>query len=119
MHQAATQVGEDVILLIKTLAYRVSTPLLYWKVLPDRKFNAATTRFDSLVTELIGKERANLAAAVAAAAATGCSVSSGSKGDSCLLTQLVQANTSEAGTGSEGSRNVLTSEEVPLLTLCY
>jgi hypothetical protein len=117
MHQGATQAGNDLSLLIKTVTNRVSTPLPYWKVVPDMKFNAATKRFDTLVTELIGKERAKLAAA---AAGTGGDVISGSGRDSCLLTQLVQADTAEGGVASENSRNLLTAAEVLLLlTLLY
>eukprot|EP00953_Heterococcus_sp_UTEX-ZZ885_P002317 1766-Heterococcus_DN1.PRE.7 len=124
-------------LMLKTLAYRVLAPVPVWKLLPDRQFNAATKRFDSLITGLIAQEKARLAAAGMTDAsttdtttATGSDTgtigadTSGVKG-SCLLTQLVQYGAAtETATGtasstankdnkdSESYRYALTSKEI-------
>jgi hypothetical protein len=102
-------------MMVKTLGHRVLAPLALWKIVPNRRFDAATKRFDALATGLIAQEKAKLAAAAGTAA-------NGSVKDSCLLTQLVQYGEGDAsdtaGAASEsGPRNVLTSEEVLLLPL--
>jgi hypothetical protein len=115
--QGTTQTGQDVIMMVKTLGHRVLAPLALWKIVPNRRFDAATKRFDALATGLIAQEKAKLAAAASAGIAA-----NGSAKDSCLLTQLVQYGEGDAsdtaGAASEsGPRNVLTSEEVLLLLL--
>jgi hypothetical protein len=120
--QGTTTTGQDITLMVKTLGHRVLTPLALWNAVPNRRFNAATKRFDALATGLILEEKAKLAA-VAAADANDTSTSTSSSSsvkDSCLLTQLVQygegdASDTAATAASEGPRNVLTSEEVRAL----
>jgi hypothetical protein len=113
--------------MTKTIAYRTLAPVPLWKILPDRQFNAATMRFDALITGLIAQEKARLAAAgIASSTTTGTDEvtdTSGVKG-SCLLTQLVQydiatettraANTSadKDSKDTEITRYALTSKEV-------
>eukprot|EP00953_Heterococcus_sp_UTEX-ZZ885_P002310 1765-Heterococcus_DN1.PRE.4 len=126
--------ASDMELMLKTLAYRTLAPVPVWKLLPDRQSNAATKRFDSLITGLIAQEKARLAAAGITDASTTDTTTtngtdevtdtSGVKG-SCLLTQLVQygaATETAAGTASstanqdnkdsESSRYALTSKEI-------
>eukprot|EP00953_Heterococcus_sp_UTEX-ZZ885_P031667 16596-Heterococcus_DN1.PRE.2 len=98
--------------MVKTLGHRVLSPLALWKIVPNRRFDAATKRFDTLATGLIAQEKAKLAAAASAGTAA-----NGSAKDSCLLTQLVQYGEGDAGdtagaASESGPRNVLTSEEV-------
>eukprot|EP00953_Heterococcus_sp_UTEX-ZZ885_P002314 1766-Heterococcus_DN1.PRE.4 len=129
----AVEAAHDIQVMVKTLAYRILAPVSVWKLLPDRQFNAATKRFDALITGLIAQEKARLAAAgiTDTSTATGTDAdkvtdTSGVKG-SCLLTQLVHygAATKAAGAAttadkdSESSRYALTSEEVliPLLVI--
>jgi hypothetical protein len=115
--------------MVKTVAYRILAPVPVWKILPDRQFNAATKRFDALITGLIAQEKARLAAAGITDTSTDTGTTStdadevtdtsGVKG-SCLLTQLVQYGiateatnaTITADTDSESSRYALTSNEV-------
>jgi hypothetical protein len=126
--------------MLKTLAYRILAPVPVWKLLPDRQFNAATKRFDALITGLIVQEKARLAAAGMTNAGTTdtgttntdeVTDTSGVKG-SCLLTQLVQYGAAtEAATGtasstankdnkdSESSRYALTSKEVLCILLLH
>jgi hypothetical protein len=128
--QGGSQDARDVELIVKTLAYRALAPVPVWKLVPDRQFNAATKRFDALITGLIAQEKARLAAAGITGTTTDTSASrtdtdvgtdtSGVKG-SCLLTQLVQygaateattATSMTADKDSESSRYALTSKEV-------
>jgi hypothetical protein len=109
--QGSTQAAADIMLIMNTMSHRLSTPLPFWKVLPDRPFNAATKRFNALAAQLIAQEKAKLADA-----GGGTSTTSSSVKDSCLLTQLVQCDASDTaaagGGASEVSRNTLSSEEV-------
>jgi hypothetical protein len=122
--------------MVKTVAYRILAPVPVWKILPDRQFNAATKRFDALITGLIAQEKARLAAAGITDTRTATSIigtdevtdTSGVKG-SYLLTQLVQYGITTEATGAdasitadeatERSRYALTSKEVtvPLMIL--
>jgi hypothetical protein len=115
--QGSTQAAADIISIMNTVSHRLSTPLPFWKILPDRSFDAATQRFDALAAQLIAQEKAKLATD---ATGTSSSASSSMK-DSCLLTQLVQCDASDtsvaaasagAGGASEVLRNQLSSEEV-------
>eukprot|EP00953_Heterococcus_sp_UTEX-ZZ885_P002309 1765-Heterococcus_DN1.PRE.3 len=125
VNAGAVEAAHDIQVMVKTLAYRILAQLPVWKLLPDRQFNAATKRFDALITGLIAQEKARLAAAgiTDTSTATGTDAdkvtdTSGVKG-SCLLTQLVQygAATKAAGAAttadkdSEKSRYALTSKE--------
>jgi cytochrome P450 len=96
--QGGSQDASDMELMLETLAYRVLAPVPVWKILPDRQLNAATKRFDALITGLIAQEKARLAAAGMTDSSTittgttdtdEVTDTSGVKG-SCLLTQLVQ-----------------------------
>jgi hypothetical protein len=129
--QGGSQAAHDILSMVKTTSLRVFSPVPLWKVLPDRQFNAATKRFDSLITGLIAQEKARLAAA----GNTGTSTATGSDTDtftdtsgvtgSCLLTQLVQYGAAtepttsaariSADKGNESSRYALTSKEVLLV----
>jgi hypothetical protein len=131
--QESGQAAHDILLMVKTIAYRIFAPVPVWKLLPDRQFNAATKRFDALITGLIAQEKDRLAAAGIASTTTASGTTgttevtdtSGVKG-SCLLTQLVQYGaateatnaTDTAETNSESSRYALTSKEV-LPYCCY
>jgi hypothetical protein len=114
--QGSTQAAADIISIMNTVSHRLSTPLPFWKILPDRSFDAATQRFDALAAQLIAQEKAKLATD----AGSSSSASTSAK-DSCLLTQLVQCDASDtsvaaasagAGGASEVLRNQLSSEEV-------
>jgi hypothetical protein len=122
------EAAHDIQVMLTTLAYRILAPVPVWKLLPDRQFNAATKRFDALITGLIVQEKARLAAAGMTDAGTTdtgttstdeVTDTSGVKG-SCLLTQLVQYGIATEATGAsitadkgtESSRYALTSKEV-------
>jgi hypothetical protein len=131
--QEGGQAAHDILLMVKTIAYRIFAPVPVWKLVPDRQFNAATKRFDALITGLIAQEKARLAAAGIASttSTTGTTgidevADTSSVKGSCLLTQLVQygiategatdAADIKAGKDSERSRYALTSKEVLLIT---
>jgi hypothetical protein len=103
---------------MKTVGLRLSTPLPFWKILPNRPFAEATQRFDALAAQLIAQEKAKLADDAADVSGSASVIK-----DSCLLTQLVQCDASDttaAGAGAatgEVSRNELTSEEVGTIVI--
>eukprot|EP00953_Heterococcus_sp_UTEX-ZZ885_P034579 17897-Heterococcus_DN1.PRE.2 len=129
--QGESQAAHDILLTTKTIAYRSLAPVPLWKVLPDRPFEAATKRFDALITGLIAQEKARLAAAGVASTTTASSSGTDEVTDtssvkgSCLLTQLVQYGiAAESATADatftadkdnkhiESTRYALTSNEV-------
>jgi hypothetical protein len=135
--QGGSQAAHDILSMVKTTSLRVFAPVPLWKVLPDRPFEAASKRFDSLIAGLIAQEKARLAAAGITGISTSTTGSgtdtftdtSGVKG-SCLLTQLVQYGVATEATGAdaastsaskdrESSRYALTSKEVLLVLLLH